>query len=148
MILNLNKNKYLVISRSKTVNPLHGDLVLSGVSIRESPNLDTLGVKFDSNLIILDHVCSIFSRVFLRIRILRLVKRIYVDTYVLLRCNYAFVLQSLSIVLWCGGRLLNVIFSFTSARCIRWSGFALIRVSCSCVIKVMMLGYVCCRMLI
>ena len=33
MILNPNKTKALVVSRSRTVNPPHGDLVLSGVSI-------------------------------------------------------------------------------------------------------------------
>ena len=47
MILNPNKTKALVVSRSRTVNPPHGDLVLSGVSICASPNLDILGVKFD-----------------------------------------------------------------------------------------------------
>ena len=31
MILNPDKTKALVVSRSRTVNPLHGDLVLSGV---------------------------------------------------------------------------------------------------------------------
>ena len=30
MILRPNKNKALVVSRSRTVSPLHGDLVLSG----------------------------------------------------------------------------------------------------------------------
>ena len=33
MILNSNKTKDLVVSRSRTVNPPHGDLALSGVSI-------------------------------------------------------------------------------------------------------------------
>ena len=32
-ILNPDKTKALVVSRSMTVNPPHGDLVLSGVSI-------------------------------------------------------------------------------------------------------------------
>ena len=31
--------------------------------------------------------------------------------------------QSLSIVLHCGGQLLNLAFSFLSSRCIRWPGF-------------------------
>ena len=44
--------------------------------------------------------------------------------------------QSLSIVLWCGGLQLNVIFRFSSVRCILWPGFALIRLSCSSVIYV------------
>ena len=43
--------------------------------------------------------------------------------------------QSLSIVLWCGGQLLNVTFSFFSARCIRWPDFVPISVSCRCVIR-------------
>ena len=48
MILNHNKTKVLVVIRSRTVNPPHGNLVLSGVSICASPNLDNLGVKFNS----------------------------------------------------------------------------------------------------
>ena len=42
--------KSLVIVRSRTVNPSDGALLLYGVSIRVSPNLDILGVKFDSKL--------------------------------------------------------------------------------------------------
>ena len=37
MILNPNKTKALVVSRSRTVNPPHDDLVLFGVSILASP---------------------------------------------------------------------------------------------------------------
>ena len=70
MILNPNRTKALVISRSRTVSPNPGDLVFSGVSIRASrpsPNLDILGVKFDSMLIFDDHVRGIVSRVSRRI---------------------------------------------------------------------------------
>ena len=56
MILNPNKTKALVVSRSRTVSPPHGDLVLSGVSIRASSNLDILDMKFDSKLTFEDHV--------------------------------------------------------------------------------------------
>ena len=80
MILNPHKTKALVISRSRTVNIPHGDLVLSGVSIRASPNLDILGVKFNGKLTFEDYVRDVVSRVSRRIRILRLVKRIFVDT--------------------------------------------------------------------
>ena len=62
MILNPNKTSALVVSRSETVNPPNCDLVLSGVSIRTSPKLDILGVKFDSKLTSEDHVPVIFSR--------------------------------------------------------------------------------------
>ena len=40
MILHPNKTKALVVCRSRTVNPSHGDLVLSGVSICACANLD------------------------------------------------------------------------------------------------------------
>ena len=64
----------------------------------------------------------------------------------LLLCNCSH--KSLSIVLRCGYLLLNVIFSLSSARGIRWPGFALIRLSCHCVIDVMLLHCVCCTRLI
>ena len=51
--------------------------------------------------------------------------------------------QSLSIVRQWRGQLLNVTFSFFSARCIQWPGLALIRLSCRCVIDVVLLGLVC-----
>ena len=76
-----------VVSRSRT-----GNLVLAGVSICASPNLDILGVKFHSRVTFEDHVRGIVSCVSQRISILRLVKRVFVDTSVLLRFFYAFVL--------------------------------------------------------
>ena len=84
MILNNNKTEALVVSRSRTVNPPHGDLVLSGVSICNIPNLDILGVKFDSRLTFEDYVRGIVSHVSQRIGILKLVKCIFLDTSVLL----------------------------------------------------------------
>ena len=95
-MLNHNKTRVLVVSRSKTVNPPHGDLVLSGVSIRVSSNFDILGGKFHSKISFEDYVRGMVSRVSQRICNLRLVKRIFVDTSVLLRCYYALVLPILA----------------------------------------------------
>ena len=77
------------------MNPPHGDLVLSVVSIRSSPNLDILGVKFNRMLTFEDHVRGIVSRVSQRIGILRLVKYIFVNTSVFLHCDFAFVRPTL-----------------------------------------------------
>ena len=74
------------------MSPAHGDLVLFGVSFRATPNLDILGVKFDSKLTFEDHFRGIVSRVSQRTGILRLAKSIFVDTSVLLRCCFAFAL--------------------------------------------------------
>ena len=75
MLLNPNKTKSLVVNRSRTASPPHGNLDLSEVSIRASPNLDILGVKFDSKVTFEEHVRGIVFRVTQRIGILRLVKR-------------------------------------------------------------------------
>ena len=91
MNLNHNKTKSLVVRRSGTVSPPHGDLFLSVVSSQASPNLDIHGVKSDSE----DHVRGIVFRVSQRIGILRLVKHIFVDTSVLLRYYFVFVLPIL-----------------------------------------------------
>ena len=68
---------------------------LSGVSICTSPNLDILGLRFAGRLAFEDHVRGIVYRVSQRIGILRLVKRVFVDISVLLRCYSAFVLPIL-----------------------------------------------------
>ena len=120
MILNPNNTWSLVVSRSRTVSPPRGDLVLSGVSIRARPNIDILGVKFDRKFTFEDHVRGIVSRVPQRIYIFWLVKRIFVDTLMLLRCYFAFVLPILEYCSAVCGQLLNVTFSFLNARCILW----------------------------
>ena len=139
MILNPNKTKTLMVSRSRTVNPPHGDLVFSGVSIRASPNLDILGRKFDSRFTFEDHVRGIVFRVSQRLGNFEVSAQL---------CCFVAILhlfsQSLGIVLRCGGQLLNDIFSFSSGTCIRWPGFALIRRSYRRVIDVMLLRCVCC----
>ena len=91
-----------MVRRSRIVNPPYDDLVLSGVSISASPNIDIIGVKFDSRFTFEDHAHSIVSRVSQRIGILRFVKLVFVNTSVLLRCYYALVLR-------CWGLLRKVI---------------------------------------
>ena len=95
-----------------------------------------------------DQVRGIVSCVSQRIGIFWLVKSVFIDTSVLLRCYYAFVLPILEYCSPVWGVLLNAIFSFVSDRCIRWPVFALIRLSYRCVIDVMLLHCVCCTRLI
>ena len=64
-------------------------------------------------------------------------------------CWYStFVLQFFEYRSLGGGQLLTVTFSFSSDRCIRCPWFAPIKVSCRCVIDVMLLFCVCCTRLI
>ena len=144
MILNPNKTKALVVSRSRTVSPPYGDLILSGVSIRASPNLDILSVKFDSSSPS-KTMCVVLFPMSLRELVFWVWWNVYLWTplcYVVAILN----LFSLSIVLLCGGQVLNVTFSFLSGRCIRWPGFVSIIVFCCH--RRRELGLVCCSMLI
>ena len=145
IILNPNKTKVFVVSRSKTLILPYGDLVLSGVSICANPNLDILGVKFDSMLT--------FEKT-MSVALFPVLSENWHfevdDTFVLFCCYYVFVVFVLPILehyspAW--GQLLDGTFSYSSARCFQWPGFALIRVSC-CVIDVMLLDGVCCTRLI
>ena len=146
MILNPNKTKALVVSRSRTVNSPHGDLVLSGVSNFASPNLDIIGVNLTagspSKTMCVSSPVSLKELVFWGCEAC-LCGYLCVSSLLL----HSF-FQSLSIVLRCEGLQLNVIFSVSSARCIRWPCFALIRLSGRCVIDVMLRQSVCCTKLI
>ena len=77
------------------MNPPHGDMVFSGVSIRDSKNLDIISVKFDIKLTFKNHVLGIVSRVSQRIGTLRLVKHIFVDTIFYFVAYFAYVLPIL-----------------------------------------------------
>ena len=92
MLLYPNKTNSLVTSICRSVNTPNGDLVFFEDSIHTCPNLDILGIKFDSMLTFEDHVRGIVSRVSQRIGILSSVIHIFLDTSVLLCCYYAFVL--------------------------------------------------------
>ena len=87
-----------MVSRSRTVNPLHGGLVMSGIFMYASPNLDILGVKFDRRLALEDYVRGIICRVSQRIGILRLLKRVCVERPL---CHFVATVR-------CGGLQLNV----------------------------------------
>ena len=130
-------------------------MALSGVSIFASPKLNIVGMKFDRKLTFEDQVRGIVSRVSQIIGHLCAVSLYGLVSCLSLwtpRCCLVATIhlfsQSLSIVLRCGSLLLNVIFSFSSVRCIRWPGSALIRVSCRCVIDVMLLHCECCTRII
>ena len=69
---------------------MHGDMV----SIRDSFK-NILGMKYDGKVTFKDHVRGNVSRDSRRNIILRLVKRVFMESSVLLCCYYAIVLQVL-----------------------------------------------------
>ena len=123
-------------------------VTLSGVSIRARPNLDILGEMFDTS----SHskTCAWYCFWCLSENLYFKVGKTYILRTPL--CYFVAIMhlfsKSLSIVLRCGDQLLNVTSRLSRVRCIRWLGFAMIRVFYRCVIDVVLLGYECCTMLI
>ena len=90
MRLNPNKTQSMVVSRSRTVFPLHPDLLVGSTSLNPCEFFKILGVMFDSKFTFERHICSISSLVAQKIGLLRKSFRIFGDHDVLLRCfNYS-----------------------------------------------------------
>ena len=49
MKLNVSKTKTMVVSRSRTMHPQSPPLTIDGTVLKESDDLDILGVRFDSS---------------------------------------------------------------------------------------------------
>ena len=138
MVLNPNKTKALVVSRSRDYEPYPWDLVLSGVQfVLAQPRHSWCEVLQQTHL---RRSCGFYCLPWIS-------NNWYFEVGEACLCGYlcCFVVtmhlfsQSLSIVLWCRSLLMSVIFCFSSARCIRWPGFALIKLSCRYMINVMLL---------
>ena len=111
---------YGILTKLRTVSPgPWAQDCQSVVCICSCPNLDILGVKFDSRLTFEGHMRGIVSRVSQIISILRLVKSVFVDSSVLLRWYYALVQPIFEYCSPVWGLLLNLIFSYSSVWCIR-----------------------------
>ena len=60
MKLNASKTKTMIVSRSHTMHPLSPPLTIDGTVLKESDDLDILGVKFDSKFTIEKHLRSVY----------------------------------------------------------------------------------------
>ena len=113
---------------------------------RRCPNHDILGVKFDSRLTFEDHMRCIVSHVSQSIGVRGLWSvscgQCCVASWLLCICSSN---PWIFFPVW--GSAAECHISYSSARCIRWPGFALTRLSC-CDIDVMLLHCVCCTRLI
>ena len=95
MKINPAKSKSLCFSRSRTVFPLHGDLVVDGSPIANCCELDILGVKFDSKLTFESHIRAIVSSASRKLGILRKAYTILQDASISVTCFRCFILPLL-----------------------------------------------------
>jgi len=95
MLLNPGKTKTMIVSRSRTVNPAFPALYHNGVVVEEVPELEILGVDFDSRMTFEKHLRSVASRCSQRIGLMRRAWRLFGSVEVMKRCFNSFVLPLL-----------------------------------------------------
>ena len=71
MKLNVSKTKNLIVSRSRTMHPQSPPLTTDGTVLKESDDVDILGVTFDSKLTFQKHLHLVSRAASQRLGILR-----------------------------------------------------------------------------
>ena len=103
MKLNVSKTKTMIVSRSRTMHPQPPPLTIDGTVLKESDDLDILGVTFDSKLTIEKHLHSVSRVASQRLGILRKSWHVFHDRLLIMRCFWSFVLPVLEncSAVWC-----------------------------------------------
>ena len=86
MKLNASKTKIMIVSRSRTMHPQPPPLTIDGTVLKESDDLDILGVTFDSKLTFKKHLRSVSRAASQRLGILRKSCGVFHDRLLIGRC--------------------------------------------------------------
>ena len=95
MLVNPSKTRGMLISRSRTVEPLFPDLVIDGSVVEMVSELKILGVILDSKLTFKKQVRAIAATASMRVGILRKTMSVFRDVDIVAKCFWAFILPAL-----------------------------------------------------
>ena len=95
MKLNASKIKPLIVSRSRPMHPQPLPLTIDGTVLKESVDLDILGVTFYSKLTFEKHLRSVSRAASQRLGGLRKSWRVFYDRLLISRCFWGFILPVL-----------------------------------------------------
>ena len=95
MKLNPSKTQNMIVSRSRTLLPLHPDLHIDGMALNASDFFKVLGVTFDKKLTFEKHIRNIASSVSQKVGILRKSIRMFGDEAIIAKCFNSFILPCL-----------------------------------------------------
>ena len=103
MKLNASKTKTIIVSRSRTMHPQPPRLTIDGTVLKESDDLDILGVTFNSKLTFERHIRSVSRADSQRLGIFRKSWHVFHDRLLIMRCFWSFVLPVLEYcsTVWC-----------------------------------------------
>ena len=90
MKLNANKTKTMIVSRSRTMHPQSPPLTIDGTVLKESDDLDILGVTFDSKLTFEKNLRSVSRAASQRLGFLRKSWQVFHDRLVIGGCFWCF----------------------------------------------------------
>ena len=95
--------KTMIVSRSRTLHPQWPPLTIGGTVLKESDDLNILGVTFDSKITFEKHLRSVSRAASQKLGILRNSWRVFHDRSLLGRCFRGFVLSVLEdcSAVWC-----------------------------------------------
>ena len=105
MKLNASKTKTMIVSRSSTMHPQSTPLTIDSTVLKESDDLDKLGVTFDSKLTFEKHLHSVSRAASQRLGILRKSWQVFHDRLLSGRCFWVLSCQFWNTVLQCAVRL-------------------------------------------
>ena len=107
MKLNASKTKTMIVSRSRTMHPQQPSLTIDGTVLKESVDIDILGVTFDSKLTFEKHLSSVSRAASQRLGILRKSLRVFHDRLLIGRCFWGFVFPVLEYcsAVWCSAAI-------------------------------------------
>ena len=95
MLVNPSKTRGMLISRSRTVEPLFPDLLIDGSVVEMVSELKILGVILNSKLSFEKQVSAIAASASMRVGILRKTVSVFRDVTVVAKCFWAFILPVL-----------------------------------------------------
>ena len=101
MKLNASKTKTMIVSRSRTMHPQSPPFFIDGTVLKESDDLDILGVTFDSKLTFEKHLRSVSRAASQRLGILRKSWKVFHDELFIGRCFWGLSYQFWNTVLQC-----------------------------------------------
>ena len=111
-----SKTKTMIVSRSRTIHPQPNPLTIDGTVLKESVDLDLLGVTFDSKLTFEKHLRSVSRAASQRLGILRKSWRVFHVRLIIGRCFWVLSCQFWNTVLQCGVRLPIHTLNYTGPR--------------------------------
>ena len=95
MLVNPSKTRGMLISRSRTVEPLFPDLLIDGSVVETVSELKILGVIIDSKLSFEMQFRAIAASASMRVGIMRKTMSVFRDVTVVAKCFWAFILPVL-----------------------------------------------------